>query len=75
MAGRADRASVSIAFRIHSVEGVRVWPQSKPFLTDIKTIRRSAREHSVETITALDEGMAEKAAEFREQGGDVYRPA
>ncbi len=38
-------------------------------------VRDYAREHGVEAITALDEGMAEKAAEFREQGGDVYRPA
>jgi len=38
-------------------------------------VRDYAREHGVEAIAALDEGMAEKAAEFREQGGDVYRPA
>ncbi|HKZ10705.1 MAG TPA: phosphomethylpyrimidine synthase ThiC [Rhodanobacteraceae bacterium] len=38
-------------------------------------VRDYAREHGVEAITALDEGMAEKAAEFREQGGGVYRKA
>jgi phosphomethylpyrimidine synthase len=37
-------------------------------------VRDYAREHGVEAIAALDEGMAEKAAEFREQGGEVYRP-
>jgi len=38
-------------------------------------VRDYAREHGVETTEALNEGMAEKAAEFREHGGDVYRPA
>jgi phosphomethylpyrimidine synthase len=37
-------------------------------------VRDYAREHGVDETGALDEGMAEKAAEFREQGGDVYRP-
>jgi phosphomethylpyrimidine synthase len=37
-------------------------------------VRDYAREHGVDESTALDEGMAEKAAEFRERGDDVYRP-
>jgi phosphomethylpyrimidine synthase len=38
-------------------------------------VRDYAREHGVEATVALDEGMAEKAAEFRGQGGGVYRKA
>ncbi|TAN04624.1 MAG: phosphomethylpyrimidine synthase ThiC [Rhodanobacteraceae bacterium] len=38
-------------------------------------VRDYAREHGVDALTAIDEGMAEKAGEFREQGGEVYRPA
>ncbi len=36
-------------------------------------VRDYAREHGLEAIAALDEGMAEKAAEFRESGSAVYR--
>jgi phosphomethylpyrimidine synthase len=35
-------------------------------------VRDYAREHGVDEAAALDEGMAEKAAEFREQGSEVY---
>jgi len=38
-------------------------------------VRDYAREHGVEAVDALNEGMAEKAAEFREHGGEVYRNA
>ena len=38
-------------------------------------VRDYAAEHGVDEIIALDEGMAEKAAEFRAQGAEVYRKA
>ena len=38
-------------------------------------VRDYAREHGVDVQAALDTGMAEKAAEFREQGGEIYAPA
>ena len=38
-------------------------------------VRDYAKEHGLEADAALDEGMAEKAAEFRKSGADVYRPA
>jgi phosphomethylpyrimidine synthase len=38
-------------------------------------VRDYAREHGVDESVALDAGMAEKAAEFREQGGEIYSPA
>ncbi|MGJ7901969.1 phosphomethylpyrimidine synthase ThiC [Lysobacter sp. 1R34A] len=38
-------------------------------------VRDYAKEHGVEETAALDEGMAEKAAEFRAQGAEVYRRA
>jgi len=37
-------------------------------------VRDYAREHGVEEAVVLNEGMAEKAREFREHGGDIYRP-
>ncbi len=37
-------------------------------------VRDYAKEHGVDAFQAIDEGMAEKAIEFRAQGGDVYRP-
>jgi phosphomethylpyrimidine synthase len=37
-------------------------------------VRDYAREHGVDEAAALTEGMAEKAREFREHGGDIYRP-
>ena len=36
-------------------------------------VRDYAAEHGVDAIAALDTGMAEKAAEFREAGAQVYR--
>ncbi|MEZ5460966.1 phosphomethylpyrimidine synthase ThiC [Dokdonella sp.] len=36
-------------------------------------VRDYAKEHGLEADAALNEGMAEKAAEFRATGGDVYR--
>ena len=36
-------------------------------------VRDYAREHGVGAEQALDAGMADKAREFREQGGEVYR--
>src|SRR5690349_1785647 len=36
-------------------------------------VRDYAREHGVDEGEALNEGMAEKAAEFRENGSEVYR--
>jgi phosphomethylpyrimidine synthase len=36
-------------------------------------VRDYAKEHGVGDEQALAEGMAEKAKEFREQGGEVYR--
>jgi len=36
-------------------------------------VRDYAREHGVDEAAALDEGMAEKAAEFRGHGSEVYR--
>jgi len=36
-------------------------------------VRDYAREHGVDALAAIDEGMAEKAAEFREQGSEIYR--
>ncbi|WP_250901755.1 MULTISPECIES: phosphomethylpyrimidine synthase ThiC [unclassified Dyella] len=38
-------------------------------------VRDYAAEHGVDETAALDEGMAEKAAEFREQGSEVYHRA
>ncbi|HET7332889.1 phosphomethylpyrimidine synthase ThiC [Dyella sp.] len=38
-------------------------------------VRDYAAEHGVEETVALDEGMAEKAAEFRAQGAEVYHKA
>ncbi|MBB6188185.1 phosphomethylpyrimidine synthase ThiC [Rhodanobacter sp. MP7CTX1] len=38
-------------------------------------VRDYAAEHGMEAFEAIDEGMAEKAAEFREQGAEVYRKA
>ena len=35
-------------------------------------VREYAKEQAVSEASALDQGMAEKAAEFREQGGDLY---
>ncbi len=37
-------------------------------------VRDYAKEHGLGETEALDEGMAEKAAEFRAGGGDVYGP-
>jgi phosphomethylpyrimidine synthase len=36
-------------------------------------VRDYAKEHGVGEAEALNEGMAEKAKEFREQGGELYR--
>ena len=38
-------------------------------------VRDYAAEHGVDENAALSEGMAEKAAEFREQGAEVYHKA
>ncbi|MFC3651816.1 phosphomethylpyrimidine synthase ThiC [Dyella humi] len=38
-------------------------------------VRDYAAEHGVDETAALDEGMAEKAAEFRAQGAEVYHKA
>ncbi|QAU24132.1 phosphomethylpyrimidine synthase ThiC [Dyella sp. M7H15-1] len=38
-------------------------------------VRDYAAEHGVDEAAALDEGMAEKAAEFRAQGAEVYHKA
>jgi phosphomethylpyrimidine synthase len=39
-------------------------------------VRDYAKEHGVaDEAAALQQGMEEKAKEFREAGGDVYRPA
>ena len=38
-------------------------------------VRDYAAEHGVDEAVALDAGMAEKAAEFREAGAEVYREA
>ncbi len=38
-------------------------------------VREYAKEHGLGEDVALDEGMAEKAAEFRAQGAEVYRKA
>jgi phosphomethylpyrimidine synthase len=38
-------------------------------------VRDYAKEHGLEADAALGEGMAEKAAEFRKSGAEVYRPA
>jgi phosphomethylpyrimidine synthase len=37
-------------------------------------VRDYAAEHGVEETAALERGMEEKAREFRERGGDIYRP-
>ncbi|QIT55418.1 phosphomethylpyrimidine synthase ThiC [Aquisalimonas sp. 2447] len=37
-------------------------------------VRDYARAHGLDTQEALQQGLAEKAAEFREAGNDVYRP-
>jgi phosphomethylpyrimidine synthase len=36
-------------------------------------VRDYARAHAVDEAAALEEGMQEKAREFREQGGEIYR--
>ena len=38
-------------------------------------VRDYAAEHGVDEAAALEAGMAEKAAQFREQGAEVYREA
>jgi phosphomethylpyrimidine synthase len=38
-------------------------------------VRDYAAEHGVEAMIAIDEGMAEKSAEFLAQGAEVYRKA
>jgi phosphomethylpyrimidine synthase len=38
-------------------------------------VRDFAAEHGVDEATALEEGMVEKAAEFRAQGAEVYHKA
>jgi phosphomethylpyrimidine synthase len=38
-------------------------------------VRDYARDKGVDETRALEQGLADKAAEFRESGGDVYRPA
>ena len=45
-------------------------------LFDVVTqdVRDYAKEHAFDTGQALNEGMAEKVAEFRATGGAVYRP-
>mgnify|MGYP003113515885 FL=1 len=37
-------------------------------------IRDYAAEHGMETVEAIEAGMAEKSAEFTGQGGRVYLP-
>ncbi|TWG91608.1 phosphomethylpyrimidine synthase [Luteimonas sp. J16] len=37
-------------------------------------VRDYAAEHGLDPASALEQGMAGKAAEFREQGAEVYRP-
>jgi phosphomethylpyrimidine synthase len=37
-------------------------------------VREYAKTHGVDEAAAIGEGMAEKAAEFRAQGGEVYSP-
>jgi phosphomethylpyrimidine synthase len=37
-------------------------------------VRDYARAHGLDATAALAQGLAEKAAEFRESGGEVYRP-
>src|SRR3989339_1571181 len=37
-------------------------------------VRDYAAEHGVDEVAALEAGMAEKSAEFREQGAEVYIP-
>ena len=37
-------------------------------------VRDYAAEHGVDETAALEKGMQEKAREFREQGGEVYKP-
>jgi phosphomethylpyrimidine synthase len=35
-------------------------------------VRRFAAEHGMETVEAIEEGLREKAEEFREKGGELY---
>jgi phosphomethylpyrimidine synthase len=37
-------------------------------------VRTYAKEHGLETSAALEAGLAAKSSEFREQGGELYRP-
>jgi phosphomethylpyrimidine synthase len=37
-------------------------------------VRDYAAEHGVDEASAVEVGMAEKAAEFRDAGAQVYRP-
>jgi phosphomethylpyrimidine synthase len=37
-------------------------------------VRDCAAEHGVDDAAALEAGMADKAAEFRGQGAEVYKP-
>ncbi len=36
-------------------------------------VRDYAKEHGVDETAALEKGMAEKAAQFREGGAEIYR--
>jgi phosphomethylpyrimidine synthase len=38
-------------------------------------VRDYAAEHGMEAFEVIDEGMAEKAVEFRQQGAEVYHKA
>ncbi len=38
-------------------------------------VRDYAAEHGVDESVALEAGMVEKSAQFREQGAEVYREA
>ena len=55
------------------------WTRSPPSRTTTRLspritedIRRFAAAHGMQTVEAIEEGMREKAEEFREKGGELY---
>ena len=48
----------------------------KPGVVDalIENVREYAKEHGLETVEAIEAGMAEKSEEFEAAGGRVYLP-
>ena len=68
-----------------TVENAALWVEALPALRRLRGCRRANHASLLERVeallarpecaAALEQGMAEKAAQFREQGAEIYRPA